>query len=428
MRYAVISKGLTISQLQNEVKRCGGRNLKVAVASKQVFCDLEPTAIDKLKATGCIVSKVGGVKATIMPPIVAPPTPVAGIPTYTPQALFQLMGFEDLRALMTPSLYGAGVNIAVIGTGIRETHEEIAGHIIYSKNYTTSPMRDGFDHDTGVCSIVLAIAPECRVLNMKVLDDKGSGSEEDVAIAIDDCISLHENQPNIAPSVINLSLGGPDEANPSNPLRVACRAAIEKGIWIDASAGNGGPDPITITCPACERYVFAVGAAGVEPFQISSFSSRGPTKEGLIKPDFVGPGENIIMASSESDTATTAKSGTSFATPLSSGATALLQEAMVRYGGVAYAGEEPLGVSITEILGPISIQETMDRYLPQIGVKPEGSPLGKDNSYGHGLPFGPMVLRTMGVIPIIDITSILAPLLILGMMGMIMAPMVKGVK
>ncbi len=57
MRYLVISKGLNISQLQGEVKRCGGRNLKVAAASKQIFCDLDDAGKDKLKAIPGLVVK-----------------------------------------------------------------------------------------------------------------------------------------------------------------------------------------------------------------------------------------------------------------------------------------------------------------------------------------------------------------------------------
>ncbi|GAI80043.1 unnamed protein product, partial [marine sediment metagenome] len=139
------------------------------------------------------------------------------------------------------------------------------GRVIYRKNYTSDPMQDGFDHDTGVCSIALTMAPLCNILNLKALDNKGVGTDEDVTLAIDDCISLHDTDPDIAPSVINLSLGAPDDANPDNPLRVASRAAIDRGIWVLASAGNSGPAPYSITCPACEQYVLAIGAVQYLP-------------------------------------------------------------------------------------------------------------------------------------------------------------------
>ena len=433
MRYAVISKGLTISQLQGEVKRNGGRNLRVASASKQVFCDLEPAAVDKLKATGCIVSKVGGVKATIMPPIVTPPVPVAAIPTYSPEELVWATGLEDLRFLTEPPLYGEGFNIAIIDTGIKETHTKINGRIIYSKNYTSDPMRDGFNHGTGVASIVTTVAPLCNILNLKVLNDKGEGTEEELTLAIDDCLAMYDAREEITPLVINLSLGTPDNGNPNSPLRVACRAAIERGIWVAAAAGNDGPSPSTILSPACEEYVFAVGSAKLDtPFTVSDFSGRGPTKEGLVKPEALMFGENIVVASRESNTATIAKSGTSFATPFMSAAALLYHEGWLK---VKYVGE-PFPTMWTgrfpelEVLEvPPNIDIIIDRYLGQISAKPQGVAFGKDNAYGYGIIAGGLIATALGIRPAVDISvmmSSLAPILGIGILGMVMGSMTKA--
>lgn len=427
MRYSVVSKGLTILQLQVEVVKYGGRNLKVATASKQVFADLDVVGITKLQALGCSVNKIGGVRAVVLPPVVAPPAPIAGIPIYRPEDLILTIGLEELRSATDPPLYGEGMNLAIIGTGIRETHKKINGRVIYRKNYTTSPMSDGFDHDTGVCDIVLTVAPLCNILNLKVLDDDGQGSEEDVAIAIDDCILLWDTNPTIAPTVINLSLGGPDEGNPNNPLRVACRAAIDKGIWVLASAGNGGPIPYSVTCPACEQYVFAVGSTRYEPFIVSDFSSRGPTMEGLIKPEAVMFGENISMASSTSDIVTVAKSGTSFAVPFCSGMALLYQEGVRRQ---ALTTIQLVELPPTEIYY-VSSEEIIDTYLRRLCIKPQGISAGKDYDYGYGLPYGPLMRQAILAAPLLDISTILQsvmPIIGLAMLGMIIVPMMKGIK
>jgi len=437
MRYAVLSEKLSLSQLQDEVKRCGGKNIKVASASKQVFCDLDQISAEKLKALGYIINPVGGIKAGILvPPVVSPPTPVAGIPIYTPEELSWATGLEDLRTVTEPPLYGEGFNIAIIGTGMRETHNRIKGSIIYSKNYTNDPMRDGLDHDTGICDIILVMAPLCGVLNLKVLDDKGSGTEETVTMAVEDCISLWDTKPEIAPCVINLSLGGPDDGNPYNPLRVACRAAIDKGIWVFASAGNSGPNPYTITSPATERYVFAIGSASYEPFGVSYFSSRGPTIEGLTKPDGILFGENIVMASSASDSATIAKSGTSFAAPFASGMGLLYREGALRQ---VHLREELAGLPTVTVPAEVLYQAVpsviIDQYLPLICVKPTGTPTGKDDDYGYGLPYGPLAYRVLTLGPSaaagLDISTMLqniAPILAIGMLGMVMVPMVKSLR
>jgi serine protease AprX len=346
-----------------------------------------------------------------------PPTPVVGAPTYSPELLVWAAGYEELRALTRPPLYGEGFNLAIVDTGIRETHEKVNGRVVYSKNFTSAPMRDGFDHGTGVASIALAVVPLCNILNLKVLDDEGNGTEEEVVLAIDDAVSLHDTQPEIAPSVINLSLGAPDDGNPDNAMRVACRAAIARGIWVVASAGNEGPEPGTILCPACERYVGAVGSAKYEPFVVSKFSSRGPTKEGLIKPDALFFGEDLVMTSSNSDTATVAKSGTSFSVPFASGSAILYHEAMYRHAvatqrikGIVFPpGEERL----------ISVEEAMDVYLPGICIKPQGTPPGKDYDYGYGLPFGPLVRQALRLMPAMDISGIAMPFVMISLLLMV---------
>ena len=50
-----------------------------------------------------------------------------------------LMGIDQFRSLTTPELFGNGFNIAIIDTGIRESHELINGRVVYSKNFTSRP-------------------------------------------------------------------------------------------------------------------------------------------------------------------------------------------------------------------------------------------------------------------------------------------------
>ncbi len=429
MRYSII--GATVQQ----VKSVGGTDIKESRRIGIIFATLRDEQAARLRSLGCRVDQVGKVQATIMPPIVAPPVPVAAAPTYSPEELIYASGLEALRAITDPPLYGEGYTLAIVDTGIRESHERIGGRVVYSKNYTSDPMRDGFNHGSGVCSIALAVAPLANILNLKVLNDKGEGNEEDVVLAIDDCIDFYDTQPEIAPWAINLSLGAPDDGNPNNVLRVACRAAIERGIWVIASAGNGGA-PMTITNPACEEYVFAIGSSKYLPeereFVVSGFSSRGPTKEGLVKPDTLMFGEDIVVASSSSDTATIAKSGTSFATPFGSGLTLLYFEGALRVGGVSYPGVVPPSIHPELPPGTMTTVENMlDLYLGNVCVKPAGVAAGKDYDYGYGLPVGVQVAELLGLRPAVEIPEILSslmPLVVIGMLGMMMGAMSRGLK
>lgn len=414
MRYSIMASSVP------QVRAAGGTNIKESTRMGIVFATLTPGQAAKLKELGCIIEPMGEVRAVSAPVSVAPPTPVEAAPTYSPQQLSFDVGLEEFRALFDPPLYGEGINIAVVDSGIRETHDQIRGLVIYRENFTTAPMRDGFNHATGIASIIATIAPQCGILNMKVLNEEGTGTEEEVVLAVDRCIDLHEAGSQFAPSIINLSLGVPDDGNPYSPMRVACRAAIEEGIWVLAAAGNGGPAPGSMMSPACERYVGAVGSIGREPFYISEFSSRGPTEEGLTKPDAVVFGEDIILASSESDSATTAKSGTSFSVAFASGMVVIYFEGAYKQ---AIAKQEFIP-GLTPELFAISEEELLDLYLPQICMKPEGVASGKDDDYGYGLPYGPLAAQAIGIGPAaVDVSSMLSAVMMMGMMGVMMKTM-----
>ncbi|GAH11530.1 unnamed protein product, partial [marine sediment metagenome] len=97
--------------------------MKLARHSNIVFATLTPQQADQLKALGYVVQGGKSVKADVLD--VAPPIPVAAVPTYTPEQLIYTAGLEDLRAMMSPLLYGEGFNLAILDTGIRETHDKI---------------------------------------------------------------------------------------------------------------------------------------------------------------------------------------------------------------------------------------------------------------------------------------------------------------
>jgi len=94
----------------------------------------------------------------------------------------------------------------------------------------------------------------------------------------------------------------------------ASRKAIEKGMLVVCSAGNEGSNSWKfVTPPADAAGILAVGSIN-RVGSLSSFSSRGPTADGRIKPDVValGSGTSIIRSSGSLGSA----SGTSLASPL----------------------------------------------------------------------------------------------------------------
>lgn len=404
MRFSVVDSSA------EEVKSIGGQNIREIKNSPIVYADLTEAQANMLREKGYTVAAL----QNITPPVTTP-VPVSGAPVYTPAALLKMLGIEEFRQMTTPPLTGVGVNIAVIGTGIRATHQDIGGRIVYSKNYTSGPDGDGFNHDTAVASIIHAVVPDSNLLDLKIIDSTGNGTDEAFVEAVDDCISMRQQQHQYAPMILNMSLGGVDDGNPNNVMRVVCRSAIDAGLWLVAAAGNSGPSPMTIMVPACEKYVMAVGSCRQEPFGVSEFSSRGPTLEGLVKPDAVMFGEDIIMASSDGDTATMAKSGTSFSTPFASAAAALFLNGEMVWGDLSTAAGMPEFMR-RRVPYPMTQEGLVDVFLPGTGVKPKGASTSKDNDYGWGLPYAPMLFEKMAVAT--SIGALIGAVMVIGMMGM----------
>lgn len=98
------------------------------------------------------------------------------------------------------------------------------------------------------------------------------------------------------------------------------------------SAGNSGPKAGTTGSPANAKNAIAVGALGHgNSTTAASFSSRGPTNDGRVKPDIMAPGSSIISAAGDNNhtdfnCSTKSLSGTSMACPTAAGAAALLRE------------------------------------------------------------------------------------------------------
>jgi len=173
-----------------------------------------------------------------------------------------------------------------------------------------------------------------------------------------------------------------------------------------AAAGNFGPKMTTITLPACEPEVIAVGAVETAgDLVVWDKSSRGPTVQGETKPDFVMWGTNIEMASHQADDEYLTKSGTSFSAPMLSGLTGLLWESGRRAYGEAWQ---------------FRWREARE-LAPYFCTKPQDAPLNKDNAYGFGLPaMGTMLGQVAQAgTPMEETMQMFPMLMMMGMFGAI---------
>jgi subtilisin family serine protease len=233
---------------------------------------------------------------------------------------------------------GAAVPVAVLDTGIDDTHPDLRRQVVATKNFTTgSGVRDTDGHGTHVASTIAGtgeamadhrytgVAPGAKLLVGKVCG--GSGCPESAILAGMEWAAA------AGARVVNLSLGGQDTAG-DDPLELAVdRLSAQYGTLFVVAAGNDGSyGAETVSSPASADAALAVGAVDDED-TLASFSSRGPrVHDAAMKPEIVAPGVEILAARSRfSDRGKrgehyVALSGTSMATPHVSGAAAILAQ------------------------------------------------------------------------------------------------------
>ena len=252
---------------------------------------------------------------------------------------------------------GAGVNVAILDSGVDTAHVDLAGRVIgqhcFDRDGACPPGRtvesesaqDENGHGSHVAGIIASrgqtsppgLAPGVGLVAVRVLSRSGTGYTSDVIAGIDWVVA---NQAGLNVKVMNLSLGGGsyegvcDETDANTRLyATAVAAARQAGITIFAAAGNRGLTN-QLMAPACVSGVLAVG--NVYNANIGSFtwptcvdtttasdqitcSSNSSSALDLLAPGVqvtstrLGGGQNI-------------QSGTSMSTAYATGVAALLLE------------------------------------------------------------------------------------------------------
>jgi len=218
---------------------------------------------------------------------------------------------------------GAGAVVAVLDTGVEATHPALAGRLLPGYDYvdddsTPQEMTNGVDddadgaidesygHGTFVSGTVALVAPEAKIIPMRVLDSDGRGNAPVVAEAIDDAVASGAD-------VINMAFGSPLKPL-NNRLRDAIKRARQHGVVVVASAGNEGGQEESY--PAAMVECIAVGAETADRQGWASFSNRGSWV------DVTAPGTAIVGPFPGGRYARW--NGTSVAAPLVSGQAALI--------------------------------------------------------------------------------------------------------
>ena len=220
---------------------------------------------------------------------------------------------------------GKGIKVAVVDTGVDLDHSGFAkGQVLVNlaKSFVDgeADADDGNGHGTHCAGTIgskeYGVAPDCKIIPVKVLSKSGSGGWTGVMNGV-------QYAAECGADVMSMSLGGRASAN-GNVVETAVKNAIAAGVVCVIAAGNSGPSAKTIGTPGVVEEAITVGAidnAGT----IARFSSRGTTVYNTEKPDIVAPGVNVPSLWKNGGTNTI--SGTSMATPHVAGLVALILQA-----------------------------------------------------------------------------------------------------
>jgi serine protease AprX len=201
-------------------------------------------------------------------------------------------GLDQLSGLST-DLYGRdkawGTYDAVNNT-ISNYDDEASGHGTHVASIAANS-----DYD--VYGRVYGVAPNAAIVGIKAFDAEGKATYADVIRGIDWAIQV-KDQINL--KILNMSFSGPVRSFYwEDPLNKAVMKAWQAGIVVIASAGNRGPEPMTIGVPGNIPYIITVGAMtdnytdDKSDDKLATFSSAGPTIEGFVKPEIVAPGGHL---------------------------------------------------------------------------------------------------------------------------------------
>ena len=266
-------------------------------------------------------------------------------------------------SLASGGLSGRGVTVALIDTGVADL-PDLAGRVRPVTDPVTGRTSrcvdlsgeghcgDSYGHGTFMAGIIAGdgsasggryagMAPGAQLVSLKVAGADGSSDVSKVLAAIQWVV---ENRERHGIRVLNLSLGTDSRQSwRVDPFNYAVERAWDAGIVVVVAASNRGPSAGSIAKPGDDPWVVTVGAVddrgtpAAADDRLPDFSSRGPTADGLSKPDVVAPGAHLVSldapgsAVSEAVPSTLAPpyrrgTGTSMAAAAVSGGVALLLE------------------------------------------------------------------------------------------------------
>jgi serine protease AprX len=226
------------------------------------------------------------------------------------------------RSLWDQGITGKGVDVAVIDTGVVPVDGLSApGKVVHGPDFSWESQAenlrylDTYGHGTHMAGIIagrsnsvgapyskmvedfVGVAPDARIVSVKVGDAQGLTDVSQVIAAID-WVVKHRRDAGMNIRVLSLSFGTDGtQTYLLDPLSYAVERAWRKGLVVVVAAGNSGYGDIQLNNPAFNPYVIAVGAndtRGTETVADDVVPTWSTAGNFLRSPDVVAPGTSVV--------------------------------------------------------------------------------------------------------------------------------------
>jgi serine protease AprX len=254
---------------------------------------------------------------------VGAPTSSAGSAIYDPatdaNSISSIAQYTGATSWWNAGYTGKGIDIAVIDSGVSPVPGlDAPGKVLYGPDLSlesqASNLRnyDTYGHGTFMAGLIAGrddvsgyrgIAPDARIISLKVATADG-GSDVSQVIAAIDWVVQHARDPGLNIRVINLSYGtNSTQPYGVDPLAYAVEKAWKRGIVVVAASGNTGyqrgAGAPGLADPAYNPYVFAIGASdsmgtvATKDDRVAPFSASSAGCGSCKNPDLVAPGSHV---------------------------------------------------------------------------------------------------------------------------------------